>query len=369
MTKRLSIIGSMLLMLLSLGGCSGVGSKSATISAIYIVTSILSVVLLLGYCTLIKKRQPWFILLFSAVAVVNIGYMSLSFSSTLNEALLSNRIAYLGSVFLPVSMLMTILKTCKITIPKWAVSVTMLISVIVFLIAASPGYLDIYYKEVTLVNVNGATVLDKVYGPLHSIYLYYLMGHFAAMLAVIIYARVSKKIKSSSQAVLLLTAVFINLCVWLMEQFVDLDFEVLSVSYIASELFLLGISLLIQDITFHNALVTKHHADPSTEPTETIGVTTADTAENSSAHPAAPAEKTLQEKAEYMTSVLYTLTPTESQIYKLYIEGKKTKDVMAELGITENTLKFHNRNLYSKLGVATRKELVEVSRAMNTYKQ
>ena len=366
MTKKLSIVGSMLLILLSFGGCSDVGSKSATISAIYIATSILSAILLLGYCTLIKERQPWFILLFSAVAVVNIGYMSLSFSSTLNEALLSNRIAYLGSVFLPVSMLMTILKTCKITIPKWAITVIMLISVIVFLIAASPGYLDIYYKEVTLVKVNGATVLDKVYGPLHSIYLYYLMGHFTTMLAVIIYARVSKKIKSSSQAVLLLTAVFINLCVWLMEQVVDLDFEVLSVSYIASELFLLGISLLIQDITFHNALVTKHHEDPSIEPTVSGNITAADTDINSINPPATPlpVEKTLQEKAEYMTSVLYTLTPTESHIYKLYIEGKKTKDVMAELGITENTLKFHNRNLYSKLGVSTRKELIEVSKAI-----
>ena len=366
MTKKLTIIGSMFLILLSFGGCSGVGNKSATISAIYIATSILSVILLLGYCTLIKKRQPWFILLFSAVAVVNIGYLSLSFSSTLNEALLSNRIAYLGSVFLPVSMLMTILKTCKITIPKWAVSVIMLISVIVFLIAASPGYLDIYYKEVTLVKINGATVLDKVYGPLHSIYLYYLLGHFAAMLSVIIYARVSKKIKSSSQAILLLTAVFINICVWLMEQFVDLDFEVLSVSYIASELFLLGISLLIQDITLHNALITKPHANPITEPTESIEASATDSdvdGKESHATPA-PAEISLQEKAEYMSSVLYTLTPTESQIYKFYIDGKKTKDVMAELGITENTLKFHNRNLYSKLGVATRKELVEVSKAI-----
>lgn len=364
MTKKSSIIGSMLLVLLSLGGCSGVGSKNATISAIYLVTSILSVLLLLGYCTLIKKRQPWFILLFSAVAVVNIGYLSLSFSSTLNEALLSNRIAYLGSVFLPVSMLMTILKTCKITIPKLAVSVIMLISVVVFLIAASPGYLDIYYKEVTLVNVNGATVLNKVYGPLHSIYLYYLMGHFAAMLAVIIYARISKKIKSSSQTILLLSAVFINLCVWLMEQFVDLDFEVLSISYIASELFLLGISLLIQDITLHNAMGTKHHSETTTEPIESISTSTNNADDKITDASAPPVEKTLQEKAEYMKSVLYTLTPTESHIYKLYIEGKKTKDVMAELNITENTLKFHNRNLYSKLGVATRKELVEVSKAI-----
>ncbi len=64
--------------------------------------------------------------------------------------------------------------------------------------------------------------------------------------------------------------------------------------------------------------------------------------------------------------MLYTLTPTESHIYKLYMEGKKTKDVMAELNITENTLKFHNRNLYSKLGVATRKELIMVSKSIPT---
>ena len=365
MTKKLSIIGSVILILLSLGGCSEVGSKNATISAIYIVTSILSALLLLGYCTLIKQKQPWFILLFSAVAVVNIGYLSLSVSSTLNEALLSNRIAYLGSVFLPVSMLMTILNTCRIKIPKWAVSAILFVSIVVFLIAASPGYLDIYYKEVTLITVNGATVLDKVYGPLHSIYLYYLMGQFAAMLAVIIYARISKKIKSSSQAVLILTAVFINLCVWLMEQFVDLNFEFLSVSYIASELFLLGISLLMQDISLQNAIISKHSTDLSSEQTESVSTANTVSDDHSSIPHTETIEKTLQEKAEYMASVLYTLTPAESQIYKYYIEGKRTKDVMAELHITENTLKFHNRNLYSKLGVATRKELVEVSKAMN----
>lgn len=369
MTKKIPIIGSMILALLSIGGCSGVGNKSATLSAIYIATSVLSVILLLGYCTLIKKRQPWFILLFSAVAVVNIGYLSLSVSSTLNEALLSNRIAYLGSVFLPVSMLMTILKNCRISIPKWTVSVILIISAVVFLIAASPGYLDIYYKEVTLIKVNGATILDKVYGPLHSIYLYYLISHFAAMLGVIIYARISKKIKSSTQAILLLTAVFINICVWLMEQFVELDFEFLSVSYIASELFLLGISLLIQDINLHNAIGNKHYAGITSEQTESNSTPSNNTESTIFSNSAQPVEKNLQKKAEYMASVLYTLTPTESHIYKLYIEGKKTKDVMTELSITENTLKFHNRNLYSKLGVATRKELVEVSKAIITKEQ
>jgi len=366
MIKKFSYIGSMIILLLLLGGCSGVGNKNATISVIYIATSILSLLLLAGYCTLIKKREPWFILLFSAVAVVNIGYLSLSISSTINEALLSNSVAYLGSVLLPVSMLMTILKTCKIAIPKWSILIILFLSAIVFLIAASPGYLDVYYKEVTLIKVDGATVLKKEYGPLHSVYLYYLLGHFASMLGIIIYARKTKRIKSSSQAVLLLTAVFINICVWLMEQFVNLNFEFLSVSYIASELFLLGISLVIQDMTLQNAMVTNHRTAPTSSSPEIKSTSLSDDNVKSS-NPSAPnTEKNLQEKAEYLQSVLYTLTPTESQIYKLYIAGKNTKEVMADLGITENTLKFHNRNLYSKLGVATRKELIAVSKVIVT---
>ena len=59
---------------------------------------------------------------------------------------------------------------------------------------------------------------------------------------------------------------------------------------------------------------------------------------------------------------LKKLTPTEKSIYNFYLEGKSTKEIMAELNIKENTLKFHNKNLYSKLGVSSRKQLIEISK-------
>ena len=37
---------------------------------------------------------------------------------------------------------------------------------------------------------------------------------------------------------------------------------------------------------------------------------------------------------------------------------------MSTLNIKENTLKFHNKNLYGKLGVSSRKQLLEVYRAI-----
>ncbi|MBR3971749.1 MAG: hypothetical protein IKJ83_02555 [Ruminococcus sp.] len=243
-------------------------------------------------------------------------------------------------------MLMSILKTCKISIKKWLTGVLLGVSILVFFIAASPGYLDIYYKEVTLVTVGGATTLEKVYGPLHSIYLYYLLGYFSTMIGVIIFAGVKKKVTSNVRGVILLSSVFVNIGVWLMEQLVKIDFDFLSVSYIVSELFLLTTALLVQDINLSDAIGIKPLPKLQQENT-------------SKALEGEALEKL--EKAEYLRSVLYTLTPTEKAIYNLYLEGKKTKDVMAAMNITENTLKYHNRNIYSKLGVVNRKELVEIS--------
>lgn len=55
---------------------------------------------------------------------------------------------------------------------------------------------------------------------------------------------------------------------------------------------------------------------------------------------------------------LRTLTAKEREIFELYLDNKSAKDIMELLSISENTLKYHNRNIYSKLGVASRKELL-----------
>ena len=65
-----------------------------------------------------------------------------------------------------------------------------------------------------------------------------------------------------------------------------------------------------------------------------------------------------QDDIDTFTRGLETLTPTERVIYSAYLAGKSSKDIMSELNIKENTLKFHNKNLYSKLGVSSRKQLL-----------
>lgn len=56
---------------------------------------------------------------------------------------------------------------------------------------------------------------------------------------------------------------------------------------------------------------------------------------------------------------LSTLTRKEQEIFNLYVQGCSTKEIISTQQISENTLKYHNKNIYSKLGVKTRKELLQ----------
>ena len=48
--------------------------------------------------------------------------------------------------------------------------------------------------------------------------------------------------------------------------------------------------------------------------------------------------------------------------------GFTTKEIMASMNIKESTVKYHSRNLYSKLGVSSRKELLELHKHIKSVK-
>lgn len=353
MKKILTLPTACLLVLLTFTGCGPIGAKTASLSIVYIATALISFIVLAAYCCIVKKRDLWFLLLFSMVSVVNLGYLALSVSTTLEEALLANRISYLGSVFLPFSMLFIVLNVCGYKYRKWLPFVLSSVSVIMFFVAASPGYSDIYYKEVALSTVSGVTVLDKIYGPWHPLYLFYLIFYFGAMIICTSYATVKKKISTKHQALVVNIAVTVNIGVWLIEQLVKIDFEFLSVSYIISEMFLLSLCFMLQD------------DKKQLSQNEKLNLAPEETEENSSfGNKTQTRDEAFLLQCEFFASQLKTLTPTEKIVFGLYLDGKSTKEIMEELNIKENTLKYHNKNIYGKLGVSSRKQMLELASEM-----
>jgi DNA-binding NarL/FixJ family response regulator len=54
----------------------------------------------------------------------------------------------------------------------------------------------------------------------------------------------------------------------------------------------------------------------------------------------------------------YELTPHETRLLKLFVEGHNYKTAAVELGVSVNTVNFHVRSIYGKLQVHTRSEAV-----------
>ena len=71
-----------------------------------------------------------------------------------------------------------------------------------------------------------------------------------------------------------------------------------------------------------------------------------------------------QDSYAMFTEQLITLTAREREVFNLYMEGKNSKEIMEIMCISANGLKWHNKNIYAKLGVPSRKELLRYAAIM-----
>lgn len=303
----------------------------------YGVTCVVSFLLLVLCIIAHRKENPILLLLFIALSVTNLGYFALSVSPNLKFALFSNGVSYLGSVFLPVFMLLIIKDLCKVHVPKWLVGVMSVLGLTVFIIASSGGYSNVYYESVALDHINGATILEKTYGPLHPIYKVYVITYLLTMIAIIIYSFVRKSNKNIKVSSFLSFIVSVIIGVWLAESIIGSYFEYLSVAYVVSEILLLMFYGIIRD--YNNTLTKSQQVVKE------------------------PAVVYFTENEAYkiisQCQLDNLLSNRELEVTKLLLEGKRRKDIAEELFVTESTIKKHSANIYRKLEVENRKELVE----------
>ena len=301
---------------------------------VYGVTMAISLMMLIGYVSIIRKKDKWLLAVFVAVTIVNAGYFMLSLAKSVEFALVANKIAYFGSVFLPMFMLLTIFDLNRIHYNKVLPISLAVIGVLIFALVCTSGYLPWYYKEVSLGYADGASKLIKVYGPAHITYLIYLVLYFATMIGGIIYSAVKKK-TVSKHTILMAGVVFGNIAVWFMEQMLELNFEFLSISYLLSELVLLSIYWMVQDL--EKSILQKRVA---------MGM-----------------DVTNEDKVALLLTRLpkgESLTQREKEILIALIENKKRREIAEELSISENTVKTHTAHVYDKLGVKGKDELSDI---------
>ena len=312
--------------------------KTGNMALVYGIIAAFSVLLVVGYLLWEKKRERKFLLLYSCVAITNCGYFLQAVSETLNGALMANRVSYFGAAYAVLIMLLIILDACRIKPRRWVRIMLISISTAAFLIAASGGILDLYYTQVSVESINGVTRLVKEYGPLHVVYPVYLLSYFAAMVVAIIYAAKQRKLTSLRYAVFLAAVVLGNIGVWLVEQIIYVEFEFLSVSYIATEVLLLLLYGLLREYGLLEAGFRLGESQQDNQPGEL--------------------PPNMEELFTAFAQKVKSLSVAEKRILDYYIDGHEIADIPELAFVSINTVKKHNRSIYQKLGVASRDELM-----------
>lgn len=304
---------------------------------------LLSLVLIPLYFVLVRKKQnePWLLVLFVCVSIVNLGYTLIAFSGTVEFALFANKVAYLGQVMMPLCMFMIISTLCGYTYKKWVTATLIGAAVLLFAIICTTGHLDWYYTNAMIENVAGATVLRKEYGVLHPTNLIYVITYFVAMIAVLCVSLTKRKCASQKHACIMLAIVLGNVGLWCIQKVIPWSFELLSSIYLISALAFLYIWQMLQDYVHKRDIPQYIRAEQ-----ERLGVEIT--------------ALSMEAKLSRVLSFVKDDAPLgirEREILELILKNKRRKEIAAELFLSENTVKTYTRTLYSKLGVSCREEL------------
>ena len=134
-----------------------------------------------------------FTMIFTLVPIACLGYLRSSLARSLDEALLSQQIIYIGGSFLQLFIVFSIFNLCKINIPKWLRMLLFVVCAILYASVLTIGRLDLFYKKESLDYVEEKNLLIRDYGFMHTFFYILVVFFFLAGIVAIVYSWFRKK--------------------------------------------------------------------------------------------------------------------------------------------------------------------------------
>lgn len=168
---------------------------------LYFLTFAASILMMASFLIRNSKIDTGYVLFGLTIVITAMGRWFISASDTLGQAIFGNKILYLGTCFVPLTMIMLLARFSKIHIPKVVVTLLTIYSAVVYAAVMTVGHTDWYYVSTTLVQADGYAYIEKVYGPLHNLFLV-LLAIDAGFIATIIVLAFRKRKTVAFKAVL-----------------------------------------------------------------------------------------------------------------------------------------------------------------------
>ena len=177
-----------------------------------------------------------FTLIFTLVPVACLGYLLSSIVRTLEGAIISQQIIYIGGIFLQLFIFLGIYNLCQINIPKWVQTLIFAACCAVYASVLTIGHSDIFYKKVSFEVVNGNPEFIKEYGFMHTVFYILVCAFLFAGIIAILYSWLRKK--DVPRRILILLVVPEAICVltyFVVRKIFDSHVDLVSVGYVVAE--------------------------------------------------------------------------------------------------------------------------------------
>ena len=163
--------------------------------AYYQILLAISVVLtMLYFLSWHKHFDVHVTLIFLLIPIAILGNVLTARSTVMEEAIAANKITYFGGTYLLLMITLSIINLCEITLPRMLRFAMFLVSTMVYFGSLTVGDKTWFYKSCRFTVEDGCGRLtDKVYGPLHTVYVLLVMVYFAIGLAALVYSYIRKK--------------------------------------------------------------------------------------------------------------------------------------------------------------------------------
>ncbi|SCY12624.1 N-terminal 7TM region of histidine kinase [Lachnospiraceae bacterium XBB2008] len=150
-------------------------------------------------------------LIFFTVTLADLGYVLLYMSRNLREALVAQKVIYIGGCFLPLFVLLLVIRLCRIKVGKWVKIIMGAVSGSMFVLVLTAGIYPVFYKAVEFERRNGIVYLNKTYTAFHTLFSVLLMMYFLAGILILMYTAINRT--DVSHKIVLLLVLPLMLCI------------------------------------------------------------------------------------------------------------------------------------------------------------
>lgn len=160
----------------------------------YDVALILSMILMLAYvCMWHKHFDVHITLVFVLVPITNVGYCLFFRAHNIDEALLANKLTYIGGCYLLPIIMLTVFSLCQIKLARWIRLGLLTLSTGIFACQLFNGRNGLVYESVAYQRIDGMPTLIKTYGPVHVLFYAMIFACFLASIGAMVYSYIRKK--------------------------------------------------------------------------------------------------------------------------------------------------------------------------------